>query len=80
MSTRPNAQEIITDPAAHYDAPAGVLSDTNLDSETKQKILESWRLDAVRLQASEGENMTGGEPNRLGEVDRALRELKTGAA
>ena len=64
---------------AHYDTPQAVLKDTKLDSEAKRKVLDSWRLDAMRLQASEGENMTGGEPNRLGEVDRALRDLTEGA-
>lgn len=79
MSEKPTVQDIIADPAAHYDTPDAVLKDTKLDSETKRKMLESWRLDASRLLASEGENMGGGEPNRLGEVDRALQDLEAGA-
>ena len=79
MSEKPTVQDIIADPAAHYDTPEEVLKDTKLDSESKRKGLDSWRLDATRLLASEGENMAGGEPNRLGEVDRALHDLKEGA-
>ena len=79
MSEEQTVQDIIADPEAHYDTPQAVLKDTKLDSEAKRKVLDSWRLDAMRLQASEGENMTGGEPNRLGEVDRALRDLTEGA-
>jgi hypothetical protein len=79
MSEEPTVQDIIADPEAHYDTPQAVLKDTKLDSEAKRKVLDSWRLDAMRLQASEGENMAGGEPNRLGEVDRALRDLTEGA-
>jgi hypothetical protein len=38
--------------------------------------LESWRQDAVRLSASEGENMAGGEETMLQRVCDALRELE----
>lgn len=80
MSAQATEQDIIDDPTSHFDTPAAVLADTSLNFETKRKVLETWRLDAVQLQASEGENMAGGEPNRLGEVDRALRELEEGGA
>ena len=64
MSEEQTVQDIIADPEAHYDTPQAVLKDTKLDSEAKRKVLDSWRLDAMRLQASEVkirpvENRTG---------------------
>lgn len=63
------------DYAATYRRPADVLTDETLDDAAKRRILEQWRLDAKRRQASSGEGMGGGYRPRLSEVDQALRDL-----
>ncbi len=62
-------------PGASYDHPNDVLSDQTLTRDQKIAILREWHYDAVRLQESAGENMTGGEPDRLRSVSNALLEL-----
>jgi hypothetical protein len=44
--------------------------------EEKQKILESWALDAQLLSQAEAENMPGKERPRLQDVKLALLELQ----
>jgi hypothetical protein len=62
-------------PASSYDHPSDVLKDEALTREQKIAILREWHYDAVRLQESAGENMTGGEPDRLRQVSNALLQL-----
>ena len=53
-----------------------MLADQVLTADQMLAILESWRQDALRLSASEGENMAGGEETMLQRVCDALRELE----
>jgi hypothetical protein len=62
-------------PSAAYNHPEDVLKDTKLSREEKIAILREWHYDAMRLQESAGENMTGGEPDRLSSVSKALLKL-----
>lgn len=62
-------------PSASYDDPKDVLSDKSLSRDEKISILREWYYDALRLQESEAENMSGGEPDRLRSVSNALLEL-----
>ena len=62
-------------PSAAYNHPDEVLSDTKLSRDDKIEVLREWYYDALRLQESEGENMTGGEPDRLSAVSKALLKL-----
>ena len=64
-----------TNPSAAYSHPEEVLSDEALTKEQKIEILREWYYDAMRLQESDGENMTGGEPDRLQAVSKALLKL-----
>jgi hypothetical protein len=52
------------------------VAESDLPREEKIRILRSWELDARRLLESAEENMTGGEKDRLPEIQRALRELE----
>ena len=63
-------------PRAAFGEPEEVLSHRDLTADRKRAILESWRQDAVRLSASESENMAGGEETMLQRVCDALRELE----
>ena len=62
-------------PSSSYNDPKEVLSDNSLSRDEKIAILREWYYDALRLQESEGENMSGGEPDRLRSVSNALLEL-----
>jgi hypothetical protein len=69
-------EQALHDQRAVFGEPKEVLADRDLTAERKHAILESWRHDALRLSASEGENMAGGEEAMLQRVCDALRELE----
>ena len=69
-------EQALHDPRAVFDEPKAVLADRDLTADQKHAVLESWRQDALRLSASEGENMAGGEEAMLQRVCDALRELE----
>jgi CBS domain-containing protein len=64
--------------AAVFGSPEEVERDARLSQDDKLAILKSWEEDARELAVAEDENMTGGEPSRLGEVVAARVRL-TGA-
>ncbi|HKG73297.1 MAG TPA: hypothetical protein VKA79_03575 [Aestuariivirgaceae bacterium] len=66
------------DPSRAFSSPRDVVASA-LPREEKIRILRSWELDARRLLESAEENMTGGEKDRLPEIQRALRELEGNA-
>ena len=68
-------EQALHDPRAVFGEEA-VLADRDLTVDQKHAVLESWRQDALRLSASEGENMAGGEEAMLQRVCDALRELE----
>jgi hypothetical protein len=68
-------ENIMLNPAAAFKEPAQVVHDASLTRDQKIEILRQWHYDAVRLQESAGENMTGGELDKLRAVSKALLEL-----
>lgn len=62
-------------PSSAYNDPREVLNDKALSRDDKIAVLREWYYDALRLQESEAENMSGGEPDRLRSVSNALLEL-----
>ena len=73
-------QAALHDPRAVFAEPADVVASTQLSREDKLAILRQWRLDAIRLSASESEGMVGGEEAMLGRVESALRMLEDARA
>jgi hypothetical protein len=69
-------ERALHDPHAVFGEPKEVLIRQGLTTNQKYAILESWRQDALRLSASEGENMAGGEEAMLQRVCDALCELE----
>ncbi len=63
-----------------YQHPDQVLLDEALTREQKIEILREWYYDAVRLQESESENMSGGETDMLQAVSKALLKLDVSPA
>lgn len=71
-------KKAVDDPSRAFGSPRAVV-ESELPREEKIKILQSWELDARRLLESAEENMTGGEKDRLPEIQRALRDLEGNA-
>ena len=69
-------ERALHDPRAVFGEPKEVLARQDLTTDQKHAILENWRQDALRLSASEGENMAGGEEAMLQRVCDALREFE----
>src|SRR3954453_10687748 len=69
-------ERALRDPRAVFSEPREVLTAQGLSADQKRAILDSWRQDALRLSASEGENMAGGEEPMLQRVCDALHELE----
>jgi hypothetical protein len=69
-------ERALHDPRAVFGEPKEVLAAGDLTADQKHAILESWRHDALRLSASEGESMAGGEDAMLQRVCDALRGLE----
>jgi len=70
-----NVEDKKLNPSGSYDDPKDVLEDKSLSRDERIAILREWYYDALRLQESEAENMSGGEPDRLSSVSKALLEL-----
>jgi hypothetical protein len=79
MTSAESVDEKKVNPSVSYHQPMDVVQDHALALEQKIAILREWHYDAVRLQESAGENMTGGEPDRLQSVSNALLALGVSA-
>jgi len=65
-------ETILLDPARYFASPSEVVTDERYSQAARRLILQRWRDDAVRLEDSTEEGMTGGERSRLREIDLAL--------
>lgn len=68
-------EQALLDPSAVFDAPEDVVADDRIQKEQKIEILRRWGYDALELEVAEEENMTGGEPDMLDRVLKALESL-----
>ena len=73
---KPDLGAVVNDPWDFFASPMDVVNDVRFTQEEKQKILESWALDAQLLSQAEAENMPGKEWSRLQDVKLALLELQ----
>ncbi len=69
-------EEAKRDPRRYYSQANDVLRDRRLNDQERLEILRSWERDARAMSVAADEAMAGGEPNRLGEVSRALSEVE----
>ena len=76
MSDDSKYQQALRTPSDVYERPAAVLKDDALDHGQKLEILTHWESEAIQLQASEGEGFGGGERSLLGEIKRAIADLR----
>ncbi len=75
MANEASVEEKKVNPSSSYKHPDEVLADQALTREEKIAVLREWHYDAIRLQESAAENMTGGESDRLQSVSNALLKL-----
>ena len=73
--TKQELAEALTSPVSVFDLPLEVVACPGLSREQKIEILKRWELDARALQRATDENMGGGEPPLLDEVNRAVMML-----
>jgi hypothetical protein len=71
-----SVETIIKDPVKHYPTPRDVVADDQLTRQEKQRILESWALDAQLIAVADEENMSGPQRPGLRDVKLALLELE----
>ena len=70
---RIDVQKAIGDPSRHFESPMDIVAHPALCAAEKAKLLRIWEVDARELEIAANENMLGGEPSRLSEVNEALR-------
>lgn len=75
MANPASVEEKKVNPSSCYNHPDEVLVDEALTQDDKVAVLREWHYDAIRLQESAAENMTGGESDRLQSVSNALLKL-----
>ncbi|GAB5500909.1 MAG: hypothetical protein PsegKO_32200 [Pseudohongiellaceae bacterium] len=68
-------KNFINNPAEHFTTPADVLGHTDLSTDDKQRILESWKVDEQELAKATEENMGQSDTNLLVDVVAALESL-----
>ena len=68
-------ERALNDPADLFENPDAVVHHPALTREQKIQILNSWQLDASRLEGSEGEGMMGEDAPMLHRVRVALAVL-----
>ena len=68
-------KKALADPSLVFKIPEEVVQNTELSRDQKIAILRQWELDARRLQVTDEESTTSGEPPPLRAVLQALRVL-----
>ena len=68
-------ERALNDPAGLFGNPDAVVHHPALTREQTIQILNHWRLDASRLEGSEGEGMGGEDAPMLHRVHKALAAL-----
>ncbi len=68
-------EQALISPIAVFDLPSEVLEAATLTKIQKIEILKRWELDARALSRATEENMAGGEPPLLDEVNEALAKI-----
>ena len=68
-------ERALNDPASLFESPDAVVHHPARTREQKVRILNSWQLDASRLEGSEGEGMMGEGAPMLHRVRIALASL-----
>lgn len=74
-----NLDDALLHPSRVFATPERVLSDPRLDRRAKESILERWREDCERLEATERESLIGGGSDNLQRVLRALDRVRSNA-
>jgi len=68
-------KQALLDPTSVFKTPEEVVASDAIELEQKADILRRWGYDALELEVAEEENMTGGEPDILDRIVKALNAL-----
>ena len=72
--------KVVQSPAEYFTNPEQVTTEPELDHEQKIRILESWKVDSMRLLISAAENMPGDKHEQitadLQQINTLLTDLK----
>lgn len=69
-------QQAQKDPSSVFSSPDELAIHPELTKSQKLKLLGVWKEDAIQLQRAAGERMTGGEDDRLREVEIAMARVE----
>ena len=75
MTEQAKIDDKVQKPAAHFDQPHEVVTDSSLSKSQKVKALDTLEQDARQLSEASAEGMTGGERSKLHEVLKAKDTL-----
>jgi hypothetical protein len=75
MYTAKDFDRALLNPASVFKMPLDIVMTESLTAQQKLEVLKRWEADARLLEEATNENLSGGEPSRLGEVRRAIHEL-----
>lgn len=75
MYTAKDYDRALLNPASVFETPLEIVMTVSMTPEQKLDVLKRWEADAVLLEVATDENLSGGEPSRLGEVRRAIHLL-----
>ena len=67
--------QAMLDPTSVFAGPEDVVASEEMTDAQKVEILRRWGYDALELEVAEEENMTGGEPDILDRVIKALEAM-----
>jgi hypothetical protein len=75
MYTAKDYDQALLTPERIFEDPMDVVVTRSLTAEQKMEVLKRWESGAQAMDVAAGENMTGGERSRLGEVRKAIDAL-----
>ena len=75
MYTAKDYDRALLSPTSIFAGPMDVVVTDSLTCAQKLEVLKRWEADAVNLEVATAENMSGGEPSRLGDVRSAIDVL-----
>lgn len=78
MARKPDYNEALRDPAAHFADPAALVDTADFTAEQKIALLRQWEYDESELAVATEEGMPGGENSVLQAIAAALAVLDPG--
>lgn len=75
MYTAKDYDRALLNPSSVFEMPLDIVMTQSMTAEQKLEVLKRWETDSRLLEEATNENLSGGEPSRLGEVRKAIDVL-----